>query len=245
MKKYFNIFIEFESTIIEARINDALINQKVGYVCIVDGNVLTHATNSNSYRDIINGSIVNSCDGSSIALLAGLIHKQKLATYTGPEIFTLYIKKCYKQYFLGNTEENLIKLKARFIELGYNIEQFKFEPLPFNNVEDFNYHAIANNINDFSPEIIWVSLGAPKQEIFSYNLYPHLNKGVVFAIGAAFNLFLDENNNIRAPRMIRKMHLEWLFRVIKEPNRVGTRAINYLIVLPGLIYDEVKYLKRS
>jgi len=222
---------------------EAIKEKRKGYVCVVDGNVLAHSTKNSSYKSIVNGALVNSCDGSSIALLAGKIHNQPFATYTGPEIFADFVPVNCKQYFLGNTPETHQRLKKRFEELGYDLNLFKFESIPFKAVEDFDYAGISENIKVFNPDIIWVSLGAPKQEIFISKLYPYMNTGVLFAIGAAFNLFLGGEGNLRAPYFLRRLHLEWLFRVCKEPKRVGGRAWNYFCVLPGLVLNEIKSKK--
>jgi len=244
MKKYFDIYIEFDKSKIVKKINDCIAQNQKGYVCVVDGNVLATAHKQNQYKEVVNGALVNTCDGSSIALLAGLLHKSKFETYTGPDIFSKYVGENYTQYFLGNTDENLLRLKNKFEDLGHNLDNFKFQSLPYKSVEDFDYQTIAKEIQLFSPDIIWVSLGAPKQEIFISKLYPYLDKGVLFAIGAAFNLFLGDENNKRAPQIIRKMHLEWLFRVLQEPNRVGKRALSYLIVLPKLISQEIRNINK-
>ena len=95
------------------------------------------------------------------------------------------------------------------------------------------------------PDIIWVSLGAPKQELFISKLCPYVNKGVLFAIGAALNLFLGDQTNKRAPKIWRNIHIEWIFRILQEPNRVGKRAINYLILLPEIVLAEMKQLKST
>jgi N-acetylglucosaminyldiphosphoundecaprenol N-acetyl-beta-D-mannosaminyltransferase len=245
MNSYFNINIEFDKNVIDNTIQDCIKASKKGYVCVVDGNVLATTYTDDSYKSIVNGGLVNTCDGSSIALIASKIHGEKFSTYTGPELFSKYIKENYRQYFLGNTEENLQLLRNRFLESGYNVDQFKMQSLPFKKVEDFDYKSISNEINAFSPDIIWVSLGAPKQEIFISKLYPFLNKGVAFAIGAAFNLFLGVDTNKRAPKFMRNMHLEWLFRVFQEPKRVGKRAFSYLIILPRLILQEIKHKNKQ
>lgn len=243
MTKYFDVYIEFERSKIVKKINDCIEQNQKGYVCVIDGNVLATTYKHKEYKEIINGALVNTCDGSSIALLAGTIHKSKFETYTGPDIFSKYVKENYKQYFLGNTDENLVRLKNRFIALCYDTNNYKFESLPYKDVQDFDYENIAKEIQLFSPDIIWVSLGAPKQEIFISKLYPYVDTGVLFAIGAAFNLFLGDDKNKRAPKLMRKMHLEWLFRVLQEPERVGKRALSYLIVLPKLIIQEIKNKK--
>lgn len=243
MGMYFNVNIEFDKKIIHDKINETINSTKKGYICVIDGNVLATANKNFDYKEIINNSLINLCDGSSIALLASKIYKKKFITYTGPEFFSEYVGGSFKQYFLGNTQENLDQLKNKFINIGYNIKCFEFMSLPFNNVKDFDYKSIANEINAFSPDIIWISLGAPKQEFFISELFPLIDKGILIAIGAAFNLYLDEINNKRTPVIFRKMKLEWLFRVIKEPKRVGTRALNYFILLPKLILEEVKKIK--
>ena len=244
MQKYFDIFIEFDRILFNSIIEENIKSNRKGYVCVIDGNVLANASKNNEYKKIINSGMVNSCDGSSIAIIAGKIHKQGFKTYTGPEIFSDYVKKNHKQYFIGNTNENLERLKKRFIEFGYPMENFRFDSLPFINVKEFNYPAIAKSINEFSPELIWISLGAPKQEFFINNLYPYINTGILFAIGAAVNLYLGNKGNKRAPNVLRRMHLEWLFRVIQEPKRVGKRALNYFFLLPSLILTEIKNQKR-
>ncbi|MDR1783877.1 MAG: WecB/TagA/CpsF family glycosyltransferase [Dysgonamonadaceae bacterium] len=237
---YFNINLEFDRDFIHNTINETIETRQKGYVCVVDGNVLATANKDSTYRKIINNALVNTCDGSSIALLAGWIHKTKYATFTGPELFAEYTSKRVKQYFLGNTDEILRQLQYKFQSLNYPVELFRFESLPFASVEAFDYESIAAKINEFQPDIIWVSLGAPKQEMFISRLYPFINQGVLIAIGAAFNFFIADNTNDRAPSYVRKWHLEWLYRVGKEPKRVGIRALKYLILLPKLIIEEIK-----
>lgn len=240
MKRYFNIFIEFDRQTVDNKINEYILKNNKGYVCVIDGNVLATANKQKPYLKIINRGLINTCDGSSIALFAGLIHKAKFNTYTGPEIFSKYIGENYTQFFLGNTSENLNLLKKKFETLGYRSSNYRFMSLPFKDVNEFEYEAIAREIQLFSPDIIWVSLGAPKQEIFISKLIPHLEKGVVFAIGAAFNLFLGDKKNKRAPKILRKLNLEWLFRVAQEPRRIGRRALSYSLILPRLIIQEYK-----
>lgn len=240
MKTYFNIQLEFDKEIVHKQIFETINDCRPRYVCVVDGNVLATATKDESYRKILNKSLVNICDGSSIALIASRIHKKKFSTYTGPQIFNYLIQENRKQYFLGNTKEVHEKLYALFEAQGLSMANFHFQQLPFCSVEDFDYLEIAKNINNFCPDFIWVSLGAPKQERFIARLIPNINRGIAFAIGAAFNFYINDEDHSRAPLIIRRLHLEWLFRVYKEPKRIGTRAWSYLKILPRITRDEIK-----
>lgn len=243
MGVYFKINLEFNHKILLHKVEDSIKSRQKGYVCVVDGNVLATTHQDESYKKIINGSIVNACDGSSIAILASLIHHKRFTTFTGPELFTEFVSKNYKQFFLGNTQEILNILKTKFEKESFNMELFKFQPLPFKSVEEFDYVTIAKDINEFLPDIVWVSLGAPKQERFISKLIPEIKQGVLFAIGAAFNLYINNDSNKRAPVLFRKMHLEWIYRICQEPKRVGKRAFNYLKIIPVIVKDELRNCK--
>ena len=243
MKKYFNVNFEFEKLKVHETVEKNISNKKKGYVCVVDGNVLAHSYKNREYNQILNSSTINICDGSSIALFSGLIHCEKLEAYTGPQIFSKYIKMNYRQCFIGNTPENLLKIKDKMMNLGFNLDLFKFISLPFKQVSDFDYIAISKEVNSFNPDIIWVSLGAPKQEYFISKLFPFIEQGILFAIGAVFNFFLVEKKKDKS--ILEKCNLVWLSRVLKEPKRVGGRALKYLFILPKLILTEIKNRKNN
>lgn len=240
MNKYFNLFFQFDKKKVKEIINNSILNEVKGYVCVVDGNVLATSYKDKEYQNIINNSLVNICDGSSIAILSSLIHKQKFKSFTGSEIFSLYLKRDYKQFFLGNTENNLRLLKSRLISANLNENNYQFSSLPFKDVNDFDYISIAKSINDFMPDIVWVSLGAPKQERFIHYLLPHIKKGILFAIGASVNFYIGNNGNKRAPKWMRMLHLEWFYRLLLEPSKTGKRVSNYLFILPKMIVNEIK-----
>ena len=56
-------------------------------------------------------------------------------------------------------------------------------------VESFNYLEISKLINQNKPDIIWIGLGAPKQEVFMSKLLPHIDSGLMLGVGAAFNFY--------------------------------------------------------
>ena len=244
MNKYFNIIFEFNSNSILSKIDNAINNNSKNYVCIIDGNVLLTTTKDSTYLNIVNNSLVNCCDGSSIALFINLIYKKKYETFTGPQLLSHYIKTNNHHVFLGNTIEIQNKLQHHLLQQGLNYNTFNFIQLPFNNVDDFDYVNIAKQVSDCKSQIVWVSLGAPKQEIFISKLLPLLNSGILIGIGGAINLFLDELDGRRSPKLFQKLGFEWLFRVIKEPKRIGKRAFVYLINIPKIIISEIKNKNR-
>jgi N-acetylglucosaminyldiphosphoundecaprenol N-acetyl-beta-D-mannosaminyltransferase len=238
-QKYFNVKLEFDKEKVDSIIEETIINGEKGYVCSVEGNVFANTYSNPKYLNIINNSLVNICDGSSIAFLASIFYKEKFSRYIGADLFLAYIKqKKYRYFFLGNTPECLCGLRKNFIKLNPAISQMSFETLPFEKVENFNYQAIANMINQDNPDIIWVSLGAPKQEEFMYRILPYLNRGVMFGFGAIFDYYSGANKIKRAPKIFLNLKIEWVYRLIKEPRKQGKRISNIIKVFPKIIMKE-------
>jgi N-acetylglucosaminyldiphosphoundecaprenol N-acetyl-beta-D-mannosaminyltransferase len=121
----------------------------------------------------------------------------------------------------------------------------RFRPLPFKDVEHFDYQSIADDINEYKPEIIWVSLGAPKQEIFMHNLLPYLEQGVMFGFGATFNFNAGTGPVKRAPEWMRRCKLEWLYRALEEPKKNIPRYYRFLRKLPKLIWSEYRQVRHE
>jgi len=241
MEKYFNVNLEFDKNKVDQIIHNTIINRGKGYVCSVEGNILATANSNPQYLEIVNNSLVNICDGGSIALLASLIHRRKYRTYIGADLFIKYIKMAqFRSFFLGNTEDILKGLKINLIKHDSSVKNMKFQTLPFRKVEEFDYPAIARMINEDAPDIIWVSLGAPKQEVFMSKLLPFLNKGVMFGFGAIFNFNSVNSEEKRAPNFFLKLKMEWIFRLLINPKKQTPRIKDILTTYPKIFINEIK-----
>lgn len=239
-KLYFNVRLQFDKDIVNETIQTAIIDERCGYVCVIESNNLTVANTNSYFLTVINNALINICDGSNLARLLGIIHKQKFTSYIGTNIFSQYVQMCrYRQYFLGNTQEVLDGLKENLSKVDPKVQTMCFDTLPFCNVEEFDYQGIADKINADAPDIIWVSLGAPKQEIFMSKLKPFLYKGVMFGIGAAFNFNSGGVGPVRrAPQCMLALRMEWLYRALEEPKKNVPRYYHFLQILPRLIKEE-------
>ena len=240
-QKYFNVKLEFDKQKVDSIIEETIKKGEKGYVCSVEGNILANTFSNPKYLAIINDSLVNICDGGSIAFFASIFHKKKFSTYIGADMFLEYIEhKTYRYFFLGNTIEVLEGLKNNLNILNPKLQHMSFETLPFEKVENFNYQAIAQMVNLDNPDIIWVSLGAPKQEEFMNRLLPYLNRGVMFGFGAIFDFNAGVTKIKRAPKIFLLLKLEWIYRLIKEPRKQGKRVSNIFKVYPQIILKELR-----
>lgn len=246
MKPYFNVLLEFDKAQFDKTIFEAIENGTVGYSCSVESNNLTVANKNPEFLKVLNGALVNNCDGSVLAKILGKIHHEPLDSYIGADIFIKYVKmKKFKQFFLGNTEEVLEGLRQNLSQIDSNIANMKFMTLPFRKVDEFDYQGIADVINAEDPDIIWVSLGAPKQEMFMSRLQPYLKRGVMFGYGAIFNFNAGVGEVKRAPQWMLNLRLEWLHRALEQPQKNIPRYWGFVKILPRLIREERKRVKRG
>lgn len=242
MKKYFNVKLEFNKEVVDKTIQSAIENKSKGYVCSIESNNLTIANLVPEFNKVVNNALVNICDGSNLAKILGFIHKKRFVSYIGADLFIKYVHmKKYRQYFLGNTDEVLGGLQENLSRIDPHISDMSFKSLPFRSVEEFDYERIAEDINRDNPDIIWVSLGAPKQEYFMSRLLPYLNRGVMFGFGAIFNFNAGTVSRVqRAPAWMLFLNLEWLYRAFEEPKKNMPRYWRFIKLLPLLIYKEKK-----
>lgn len=233
----FNIKIEFEPQVFRNIVEQHIKDKEKAYVCVVDGNVITIAQKDLKYREIVKNATVNTCDGSSIAMMVNKIYGTDYHAYNGPELFEYYIERPYKHLLLGNKASKVEQIKTKVAEKGKELDM-QYLDVPFVPVEEFDYEGIAKQINAIKPDIVWVSLGAPKQEIFISNIFPYVEKGVFFGIGAAFNFYTGDLHNNK--KEIGGVRLIWLERVLKDPKKQISRSWNFIKVIPGLIRSEKK-----
>lgn len=87
---------------------------------------------------------------------------------------------------------------------------------------------IINQINESGAAVLWVCLGAPKQENWMAENKDKLKVGVMLGLGGSLDVYAG--NVKRAPKWMIKMKLEWLYRLIKEPWRFSR-----MIKIPGVL----------
>lgn len=238
----FNIHIEFDSRVFRDTIEQHIREQKKAYVCVVDANVITIAQKDKEYQKIVKNATINTCDGSSIAKMVNKIYGTHYHAYNGPEVFEYYIERPYRHVLLGNRASKVEQIKAKVKEKGVDLDMQHVD-VPFVPVEEFDYPAIAKQINELKPDIVWVSLGAPKQEKFIANIFPYVEQGVFFGIGAAFNFYTGDLHNNK--KEVGGIRLIWLERILKEPKKQLKRVGGYLRAVPKMYWEERKKAKAS
>lgn len=241
MASYFNINYELSPAKVWERIDEQLLKEEAGYVCVADGNVLQMANRDFKYNKVINDSMFSICDSSWVPIFIDSLYRLRTTQYCGSQIFEDGVgKKKYRMFFMGTSRNILDALKQNLCEkYDSRIADMRFYELPFCNVDEFDYPAIAKMLNEDCPDIIWVALGAPKQEIFMSKLKPFLNRGVMIAVGAVFKFYSGISEK-RAPKWMIRAHLEFVYRLFSEPKKQFHRCCMIACTLPKIYCQEWK-----
>ncbi|MCQ2959432.1 MAG: WecB/TagA/CpsF family glycosyltransferase [Bacteroidales bacterium] len=244
-ESYFGITCEFNPSDVIQEIENQVAKKQSGYVVALDGNNFAIAQQNVSHRDLINSAVVTHCDSSWLPLFINKVHKTSYKNFYSADLFfDLLRRKKFRHYFLGSTRRVLDALRENLKNYDEKISEMQFVELPFCAVEEFDYFKIAEEINADAPDLIWVSLGCPKQEQFMQKLLPHLNKGVLFGSGALFNFYCGlKDVPQRAPQWIINCRLEFLYRIFSEPRKQIKRCVGIIRALPKAILEEKRKAK--
>ncbi len=238
METYFNIRYELDRACALQAIDDRVRQGKAGYVCVADGVILDRVNRDAVYRQVVDGAMFSICDSSYVPLYLRWIYGRRYEQYCGSQIFIDIIKsRKYRMIFMGTSQNILDGLKANLTKMNPDVVGMTFYELPFCTVDEFDYQAIAKMVSDDNADIVWVALGAPKQEIFMSRLLPYMRRGVMIAVGAAFKFYSGVNVN-RAPRWMVEHHLEFVHRIISEPRKQLRRCAGIVASLPKLLIGE-------
>ncbi len=173
-----------------------------------------------AYRDIEMQNIINQSDlavPDSVGIILALrkYGYKQAELYPGIEMCAYFINKKYRIYVLGGKQEVLDRFNFPDVIIGKQNGYFK----------DSDEQKIIMDIQDKKPQVLLVGLGAGKQERWIAKYKKILKVPIIVGIGGAVDVL--SGSKPRAPAIIRKLKLEWLFRLYKEPKRIF-RQINLL-----------------
>ncbi len=238
METYFGIRYEFDQELVQKRIAQFVADGKVEYVCVTDGVIVDMVNRDDSYRKVVDGAAFSICDSSYVPLYIKWIYGRRYEQYCGSQIFNDIVRsRRYRMFFMGTSQEILDGLKQSISKWNPDVAGMSFYELPFCTVDEFDYPAIAKRVEEDGADIIWIALGAPKQEIFMSRLKPYLKRGVMIAVGAAFKFYSGVNVS-RAPKWMIEHHMEFVYRIFSEPKKQLRRCWGIITSLPRLLFQE-------
>ena len=207
-------------------IADRLASLAGGYICFSNVHTLVTAIENTRYRKALNGSAVTFPDGAPVASRLRRKGNATARRVAGPDFTEKLIEKTSdgrtRHFFCGSTEAVLDRLTGTLKKRYPDISIAGCYAPPFRDQTAEEDEKLSEMIEEAGADIIWVGLGAPKQELFMAT-HKGRFRGVMIGVGAAFDFI--SGNKKRAPKLMQRLHLEWLYRMIREPGRLSGRYI--------------------
>lgn len=174
------------------------------------------AEKNEELRQLINSSTYQIPDGVGILLASKMKGGKISSRVTGVDMMDRLIRfaaeENHKVFLYGAKEEVVTTAKQKLEEKYPGLHISGYE----NGYEKDN-EKIINHINASGAELLFVAMGSPKQELWIRENMGRLNVKVFQGVGGSFDVFSGKVQ--RAPLFFRKLGIEWLYRLLKEPKR--------------------------
>jgi len=200
-------------------------------VAFVNADCVNQAANNETYRRALSKMDVLLPDGSGLALAAAMKGKRFAANLNGTDLFPLICEEARRSgksiYFLGG--------KPGVAQSAVRAAQTQFPGLRIAGFEHGYFDQTAEpgvvaRVNASNADILLVAMGAPHQETFVARNTDTLSIPVCMGVGGLFDFI--SGSIPRAPKPVRKIGMEWAWRMACEPRRLAKR---YLIGNPVFV----------
>ena len=101
---------------------------------------------------------------------------------------------------------------------------------------------VIDRINSCRPQLLFVCLGFPRQELWMAEHRDQINAGLMLGLGGSLDVFAGDVK--RAPEKWRRMNLEWFYRLIHQPSRIG-RMLKLPVFLLSVVWERIKHGKTN
>lgn len=207
------------------------------YVVTPNPEIVNAARADESYREILNGATLVLPDGIGVIKAAKILGRPLKERVPGIDfasgVMSRLEKKSGRLFLLGAkpgvAEQAAENLKAKYpglIICGTNDGYFKDDA------------PVVEKIRTAAPDLVLVCLGFPRQERWMAEFGPQTGAHLMIGLGGALDVF--SGNTKRAPVAWQKLNLEWAYRLVHEPSRIGRMA-----KLPLFLVDAKKERKKE
>lgn len=226
------------------------------YICLSNVHTTVMSDKSEEYRNVQNKAFMALPDGSPLSLVQRLRGFSTAEQVAGPDLMPALWKAStkangqkLKHYFYGSSPETIEALRKNLSDKYPELEIVGLESPPFRPLSEEEDKVAIKRINDSGADILWVGLGAPKQEQWMYEHRGKIN-ALMLGVGAGFDFHAGTVK--RAPAWMRNHYLEWLYRLTQDPKRLFKRYLStnikfvFLSIKDAFVYKKnIVYDKKN
>ncbi len=206
---------------------DRIAERAAGYVCVCTVNDIVESMKNPAVRRSINAAWLATTDGMPLVWWGKLCGHRGITRVYGPDLVRAVLAdprhRRTRHFFYGGTPEILERLERHARRLNPSLVLAGALAPPFRPLTPREEEEHIRTINDARPDIVWVGLGCPKQNLWMARMQPRLEAPVLIGVGAAFDFLAGVKP--QAPRWMQRAGLEWLFRLLCEPRRLWRRYL--------------------
>ena len=210
------------------------------YVCCVNAHMTVECRDP-GFASVVNTADLATADGMPVLKVLQWFHKVKQQRVAGNDLLPALLERAASQslsvFLYGGSEDTLQKIRDRAAREWPTLRFAGSHAPPFGPLSGLDMDAEAARINATGAQIVMVSLGCPKQERWMAAMKGRVN-GVMLGLGGAFLLYAGVDT--RAPRWMRDLSLEWLYRFMLEPRRLWKRYLvtntQFLLLLAAEVF---------
>jgi N-acetylglucosaminyldiphosphoundecaprenol N-acetyl-beta-D-mannosaminyltransferase len=201
-----------------------------GYICVAAVHTVMASQEDAALRAAVLGSNFTVPDGQPLVwALRALGHPLGDRVY-GPELMERACARAARSgqrfYLYGGRNQGALVELARELRLRHpGLRIVGGYAPPFRPLTEAEESAIAQDIDRSGADVVWVGIGVPKQEKWMARMRSQLRAPVLIGVGAAFDFHAGLVP--QAPPRVQRLGLEWLYRFLHEPRRLGGRYLRY------------------
>jgi N-acetylglucosaminyldiphosphoundecaprenol N-acetyl-beta-D-mannosaminyltransferase len=200
-----------------------------GYVCAAPVHALMEARSNPEMLEALRGSTLVVPDGMPVVWAANMLGEELRDRVYGPELMVRYSERCVERghrvwLYGGRDQGTLVQLALSMRRRHPGIKIVGGYSPPFRPLTDEEEDALVQQINEAQPDVVWVGIGVPKQEIWMARMRDRLDVPVMCGVGAAFDFHAGRIS--MAPRWMQERGLEWIYRIAQEPKRLLPRYLS-------------------
>jgi N-acetylglucosaminyldiphosphoundecaprenol N-acetyl-beta-D-mannosaminyltransferase len=209
--------------------------------------MLVEGLRNPGFLKLLQSSDLNCPDGMPLVWYGRRKAGRNVERVCGPEFLPAFSAATaslnLRHYFYGGAEGIAAKAAAELERSNPGMQIVGVYSPPFRAMTTEEKDELVRSINAVKPDLIWVCLGCPKQEIWIDEFRSKLDVPVLLAVGLAVDILAGTKS--RAPSIMRNLGLEWLYRLCQEPRRLWRRYLVYnSIFLFRLLAQKLQPLKR-
>ena len=210
-----------------AAIRDWVASRSRVYVCVCPVHSVMECRRSEEVRRVFNAAGMVTPDGMPLVWAARLRGQRGVERVYGPDLLLAQLSDSvaagHRHYFYGGREGVAERLVAAMRKRFPDLQVAGWETPAFGPLEEICTPSTAATINAARPDIVWVGMSSPRQDLWMARMRGQLDAPVLIAVGAAYDF---HTGSIRqAPRWMQRSGLEWLFRLVTEPRRLWRRYV--------------------